>query len=376
MWVSIIIFLLTFIFWILGYGGIVKLDKQREELNAKKLPPVSVIIPAYMSERTIEQTLKSVRNLDYPKKEIIVVNDSDDRTSQIARKYGAMVIQNRKRMGKSVSLDIATRKAKNEILFFIDSDTTVEKNALKKLVPWFCKPEIMVVTPTFVAKNNRNIARLVSVENIFTHSHLRTHMYFDSLISFRGCCFAIRKKAIEKAGGWGRMLTEDNDMGAKIVESGRVIQWEPEVVAKTDEPETVKELRKQKIRWGAGSAYTFFRHRKYYKKSPQFLMYFFPYIIIGFLVVFLVLWHLYMFAVTLSLTNIMNLVVELIIISLATYFHITVLIYSERGFINPSTLIKYIVYYLPMVNYFYFRGFVKGVRGKKRKEEELDLNLW
>ncbi len=376
MWIAIIIILLTLLFWVLGYEGIVRQNIQRSRLRFNDLPPVSVIIPAYKSERTIGETLKSVENLDYPKKEVIVINDSDDRTPQISRKYGAKLIQNKKRMGKSVSLDMATKKAKNEILLFVDSDTVIEKDVLKKVIPWFYKPKVAAVMPTFVAKNDKGIARLVSIENIFTHSHLRTHLYFGSLIAFRGCCFAIRKSMIEKTGGWGRVLTEDNDMGARIVKKGHVIEWEPNAVARTNEPETREELKKQKIRWGVGSAYSFFRHRKYYRKSPQFLMYFLPYIILGFMVTVLVFWNLYLVMFTLSLIPILALIAELVIIMIATYFHITVLIYSERGFINPLLLLKYMLYYLPLVNFFYFKGMVKGIRGKKNKEKELDLSLW
>jgi cellulose synthase/poly-beta-1,6-N-acetylglucosamine synthase-like glycosyltransferase len=376
MWVAVFIVFLTFLFWVLGHEGIVRQNMRRPMLNPKNLPPVSVIIPAYKSERTIEQTLRSVKSLDYPKKEIIVINDSDDRTPQICKKYGVRLIQNKERMGKSVSLDMATKKAKNEILLFLDSDTVVEKDVLKKTIPWFYKPKVAVVMPTFAAKNNKGLSRLVSIENIFTHSHLRTHLYFGSLISFRGCCFVMRKSIVKKTGGWGRILTEDNDMGAKIVKNGYVIEWEPNAVAKTNEPETSEELKKQKIRWGAGSAYTFFRHRRYYRKSPQFLLYFFPYIILGFLVALLVLWHLFLFVFTLSLVPILNLIVELIIITIATYFHITVLVYSERGFINPTLLLKYVLYYLPLANLFYFKGVVKGIRGKKNKRDEFDLTLW
>lgn len=376
MWVAVFIVFLTFLFWILGYEGIVRQNMRRPKLNPKNLPPVSVIIPAYKSERTIEQTLKSVKNLDYPKKEIIVINDSDDKTPQICKKYGVKLIQNKRRMGKSISLDMATKKAKNEILLFLDSDTVVEKDVLKKIIPWFYKPKVAVVMPTFTAKNNRSIAKLVSVENIFTHSHLRTHLYFGSLIAFRGCCFAMRKSVIKKTGGWGRTLTEDNDMGARVAKNGYVIEWEPNATANTNEPETREELKKQKIRWGVGSAYTFFRHRRYYRKSPQFLSYFLPYIILGFLVALLVLWQLYLFVSTLSLIPILNLITELVIITIATYFHITVLVYSERGFINPILLLKYMLYYLPLVNFFYFKGMVKGIRGKKNKKDELDLTLW
>ena len=376
MWIAIVIVLLTFVFWAFGYSGMRKMKKNRPKLYPKRMPPVSIIIPAYKSDKTIEQSIRSVKRMDYPNKEIIVVNDSDDKTPSICRKHKVKLIQNKKRMGKSVSLDIAGKKAKNDIILFMDSDTVVEKDVLKKLVPWFHNPKISVAMPTFVGKNQKGIAKLVAIENIFTHSHLRTHFHFGSLIAFRGCCFAMRKSALKKVGGWGESLTEDNDMGGKLAKNGHIIQWEPEAIARTVEPETVKELKKQKIRWGAGSAYSFFRHRKYYRKCPQFLLYFLPYIIFGFLTTFLGLCYLYYAIISLSFIPIMGLIIEAALITLATYFHIAVLIYSERGFINPILLLKYMLYYTPLVTYFYFRGFVKGIKGKKRKIPEMDLNLW
>lgn len=376
MWIMFSILLLTFIFLAIGNSGLARINSERPKLNPKKIPGVSVIIPAYKSEKTIEQTLKTLKEMSYPKKEIIVVNDSDDKTPQIARKYGAKVIQNKKRMGKSVSLDMATKKAKHDLLLFVDSDTTVEKGLLNKLVPWFYKPKVGVVMPTFEGRNKRGTAKMVAIENIFTHSHLRTHLYFDSLISFRGCCFAMRKNVIKKMGWWGKSITEDNDMGAKVAKSGHRIIWEPNAIVKTNEPETREELKKQKKRWGFGSIYTFFRHRWYYMKSPQFLMYFFPYLILGGAVSLLSLWYLTYAILTISIIPILNLIAELFIIGVASYFHITVLVYSERGFIRPSMLAKYIMYYLPMVSFFYFTGTLKGLKGKIKKKDEMDLSLW
>lgn len=376
MWIAIFIIMLTLLFWFLGYEGMVRLDKQRPKIIPKNLPPVSIIIPSYNSEKTIGETLKSIKAMDYPRKEIIVINDSDDKTPQIVKKYGVKLIQNKKRMGKSVSLDMATKKAKNEILLFVDSDTIVEKNLLKKLVPWFYKPKIAAMMPTFISRGNNGISKMIAIENIFMHSHLRTQNYFGSLISFRGCCFAMRKSVIKKMGGWGKALTEDNDMGARVAKSGYHIFWEPRAAVRTSEPETKEELKKQKVRWGAGSAYSFFRHRKYYMKSPQFLLYFFPYIILSMLIGLLGLWSFYLLVTTVSLMPLVILATELLLIIVATYFHITVQVYSERGFINPILLIKYMVYYIPLVTLFYSRGFLKGIKGKRKKINELDLDLW
>ncbi len=58
----------------------------------KDLPLVSVIVTTKNEERNIENCLKSIRNQTYKNIEIIVVdNNSDDRTKEIAKKYTAQV---------------------------------------------------------------------------------------------------------------------------------------------------------------------------------------------------------------------------------------------------------------------------------------------
>src|SRR5438477_506357 len=55
----------------------------------QKYPRVSVVVCAYNAERTMDQCLASLAELNYPNYEVIVVNDgSSDRTLEIAESYG------------------------------------------------------------------------------------------------------------------------------------------------------------------------------------------------------------------------------------------------------------------------------------------------
>ena len=57
-------------------------------------PLVSILIPAYNSQRWIADTLKSALEQTWPKKEIIVVDDgSTDRTLHIAKQFASKSIQ-------------------------------------------------------------------------------------------------------------------------------------------------------------------------------------------------------------------------------------------------------------------------------------------
>src|SRR3989344_8210660 len=65
-------------------------EKPDKKVRLKKYPFVTVAIPAYNEEETIEETIDSVKNLSYPKNkfEIIVINDgSTDKPRQITERY-------------------------------------------------------------------------------------------------------------------------------------------------------------------------------------------------------------------------------------------------------------------------------------------------
>jgi len=87
-------------------------------------PAISVIIPTFNGERRIRDCLESIVNQDYPheKVEILVVDDnSNDRTVEVAQTYGAKILTNGHRnieRGKSIGLE----QANNELIFLIDDD--------------------------------------------------------------------------------------------------------------------------------------------------------------------------------------------------------------------------------------------------------------
>lgn len=100
---------------------------------------VSVIIPIYNEEETIESCLKSLSAQSYKDLEVILVDDgSTDATVQIVKKrlqttdYGLLLEQKHK--GPGVARNLGAARAKGDILVFVDADMTFEKNFLKDLV--------------------------------------------------------------------------------------------------------------------------------------------------------------------------------------------------------------------------------------------------
>lgn len=102
-------------------------------------PLVSIIVPVYNGEKTIERCLRSIQNQSYANIEVIVVNDgSTDHTERVIEKYAAK--DNRFRYlkkensGVSHSRNLAMEAAKGEYFQFVDCDDWLMKQATEEFV--------------------------------------------------------------------------------------------------------------------------------------------------------------------------------------------------------------------------------------------------
>lgn len=93
---------------------------------------ISVLIPAYNAEPYIEKAIKSAQSQSRLPDEIIVGNDaSTDRTSELARSLGAVVLDLPKGNG-SIARNAAAKAATGDIFFFLDADDWWESNKIER----------------------------------------------------------------------------------------------------------------------------------------------------------------------------------------------------------------------------------------------------
>lgn len=98
---------------------------------------VSIIIPTYNSETTIEQTLESCLGQSYSNYEIIVVNDgSSDKTDEIVNRFSDpriryFFIENH---GLPYARNLGIKNSRGEFLQFLDADDTLFAEKLEKQV--------------------------------------------------------------------------------------------------------------------------------------------------------------------------------------------------------------------------------------------------
>jgi glycosyltransferase involved in cell wall biosynthesis len=99
------------------------------------MPILSIIIPVYNEEKTLETILKKIVRLRLPrsfKKEIIVINDnSTDSSFKIIRKFKSENLRyysNKKNLGKSQSVKIGILKSKGDFVVIQDADLEYNPN--------------------------------------------------------------------------------------------------------------------------------------------------------------------------------------------------------------------------------------------------------
>ena len=102
-------------------------------------PLVSIIVPVYNGEKTIERCLRSIQNQSYSNIEVLVVNDgSSDHTDRIIKKYAQRDSRFRyiekENTGVSDSRNVAMAEAKGDYFQFVDGDDWLVKQATEEFV--------------------------------------------------------------------------------------------------------------------------------------------------------------------------------------------------------------------------------------------------
>ncbi|MGN0388503.1 MAG: glycosyltransferase family 2 protein [Suilimivivens sp.] len=102
-------------------------------------PMVSIIVPVYNGEKSIERCLRSIQNQSYTNIEVIVVNDgSTDHTEKVIKKYveedARFHYIKKDNTGVSDSRNIGMASAKGEYFQFVDGDDWLVKQATEEFV--------------------------------------------------------------------------------------------------------------------------------------------------------------------------------------------------------------------------------------------------
>src|ERR1700674_4066003 len=232
-------------------------------------PIVSVLIPAYNEEDVIVFTINSVLESDYPRLEVIVVEDgSNDGTGELLdAQFGrnpAVRIMHQPNSGKPAALSHALAEASSSIIVTIDADTAVEPAAISKLVRHFVTRRVGAVAGNVKVGNRISwLTRWQALEYVTSQNlEKRAFDLLNCIPVVPGALSAWRSEAINEAGGFtADTVAEDTDLTITIRRVGWQIDYEEEAIGWTDATETASALVRQRFRWTFGTLQSFWKHR-------------------------------------------------------------------------------------------------------------------
>ena len=252
--------------WVLSILSIRGRNKVADPPRLESWPKVSVHLPLFNEEKVAGRLLEACAKLDYPrdKLEIIVIDDSTDGTTKMAREFGSKyaelvkVIHRDDRAGfKAGALQLALRKSVGEFIALFDADYIPPRDFLRKMVPYLYVDEKVAFVQSrwsYLDGQFSWIAKAISLGiDVYAFVDQRARYVGNLLAHFSGTCGVFRKQAIEDAGGWSSdTLAEDLDLSIRLHLKGWRYIYVPTVVCPGEIPPSFDNLRHQQFRWAKG----------------------------------------------------------------------------------------------------------------------------
>jgi cellulose synthase/poly-beta-1,6-N-acetylglucosamine synthase-like glycosyltransferase len=283
--VMVHIFLLFGFFIILRHIVLLYAAWKRKRSESSELtfdtPFVSIIIPAFNEEEVIADSLNSLLALDYPNYEVVMVDDgSTDNTVTIARRIKAdsqaanLTIITQTNSGKASALNTGLLHTQGALVLCVDSDSKLNSQALRWGVQHFSDPGIGAVAGYVEVANTRKlITRFQELEYIVSQGFIRQALaWFGAVTVIPGPVGLFRREALVQVGGYSEdksLFAEDADLTVRLLAKNWRIVSEDRMIARTEAPEEVYALLRQRYRWKRGIYQTFHLNFRDLILSPQ-----------------------------------------------------------------------------------------------------------
>ena len=232
-------------------------------------PTVSIIIPAFNEEEGIIGTIASCLGVDYPAHltEVIAVNDgsTDGTWERIleakARWPQLYAVDLGRNYGKRGAMAEGIRRARGDVLVFVDSDSYLDADAVTAIVQPFADERVGAVVGHADVRNS-SVNWMTKMQQVRYYSAFRVIKGTESMLSgtvtcASGCCAAYRRSVvITLLDAWefqtflGRPATfgDDRALTNRILNRHRVV-YQSSARAETVVPEGPKVFFRQQLRW-------------------------------------------------------------------------------------------------------------------------------
>lgn len=217
----------------------------------KKDELVTIIIANYNGARYLNTCIRSVLKSKYENFELLITDDgSTDRSVIIINNYikrdgRISLYRNKVNVGAAASRNIAIRKAKGEILIFLDNDTEVHPFWINELLKTFKTEKSIGAVQSILLDFNRRdkvqmaggllipyTAWLLPFDQWKSYKEIRKKFFERDIVAI-SAALAVKKRVIEAVGGFDELeavTTEDLDFCWRIWIAGYKIKLSPRSV--------------------------------------------------------------------------------------------------------------------------------------------------
>jgi hyaluronan synthase len=231
-------------------------------------PTASLIVTAYNEEDAIQRTLECCFSVDYPrtKLQVVVVDDgSTDGTRgellRAKRRWPELkVVGFQQNKGKREAMAAGAHVATGDVLVYVDSDSFLRRDALRKIVQGFADPAVAAISGhTEVA--NRDVNTLTRMQEVRYYVAFRimkaAESVFGAVTCCPGCFSAYRRSCVmpildrwlnQRFLGVPATFGDDRSLTNFLLRNYKVI-YAANAVATTIVPERHFGFLKQQLRW-------------------------------------------------------------------------------------------------------------------------------
>lgn len=221
-------------------------------------PSVTIAVPCWNEEKTVEKTVRSLLNLNYPKDKlkILLLDDgSTDGTLNVINKfaeYSNIKIFKKENGGKFTALNLALRNTETDFFGGLDADSFADPESLIRIMSYFEKdPKTMAVAPSVIVSASKNIIKNAQ------RAEYNMGVYFKKMLCFLGAINVtpgpltiFRKKVFNDLGYYRHgHNTEDMEIAYRMQKNNYKIEHCNDAFVYTNTPGTIRKLYRQRLRW-------------------------------------------------------------------------------------------------------------------------------
>lgn len=246
-----------------GYNAVTALWGWRDRAPARPGPRgrrFRVVVPAHNEAGVITALLRDLESQRFPGNQVrtvVVADRCDDGTAAVASALAEVAERTAGPDGKGAALSWYLEQEPldpDEALLVLDADNRVPPDLLARLADELDAGHRVLQVYLDVANPDDSPLATANALSYWAGNRMvqlaRTNLGWSADLGGTGMCFA--PDALAAAGGFGGSLTEDQELGARLVLAGERVVWLHDVRIHDEKPTSVGATVGQRSRWMAG----------------------------------------------------------------------------------------------------------------------------